>query len=756
MARRTGDALAVTAVGAPAVLHDESGRLFQRPRRGDLWGGLAAMLVALPAAIGFGVTVFATIGPGYAVHGAFAGIVGTVLIGIIASCLGGTARLISAPCAPAAAVLSAFALEMVRRGDDPGVIVLMLVMIGVLAGLIQVVLGIVGVGQLIRYIPSPVVSGYLTGVGLIIIGSQIPKLLGVPGDMNWWASLLAPAHWDWRAVAIGGATAAIVLAGSRWPMRVPGTILGIAAGVALYFLLALADPGLRTLVGNGLVLGPLGASGGGFFESFVERWGAIGRMGSEHLAGLMSSAVTLAALLSIDTLKTCVVLDKMTRSRHESNRELIAQGVANVASSACGGISGAGTMGATLVGLNSGAETRAAGMMQGVFALAAALILGSFVAWVPVATLAGILVAIGLLMIDREPLRFIRSRATVLDFVVVVAVIVVAVTVGLIAASAVGVLLAMVLFVREQSGASVVRNKLELNQAPSTWHRPKAELEALRSKSSEAVIFKLQGNLFFGNTYKLYADLEQEIQRRRFVIIDLKHVRSIDVTAAQAFTQVRDAIRERGARLLLCGAQQGRRGGSDLHNLLDQMGLVDPDSKTVRVFVDLDSAIAYVEDRLLRETEVAPSDEVPMGLRQMEMFSGYREETIADLEAAMQVRRYAAGETIYAAGSPGDELYWVRRGAVRHVTALGDKGSRQVAGFGRGDYFGGLAFLDNETRPNDAVAVTATEVYVLTRRDFEALAQKHHKLAFNITATVARTLATRLRRTQLQLLALQE
>ena len=731
-------------------------RRFQLPRRGDAWGGLAAMLVALPAAIGFGVTVFAAIGPGFAVHGALAGIVGTVLIGLVASWLGGTERLVSAPCAPAAAVLSAFALEMARRGDDPNVIVLMLVIIGVLAGLIQALLGFMGVGRLIKYIPYPVVSGYLTGVGLIIIGSQIPKLLGVPGDMTLWASLRAPASWDWRVIAIGVVTALVVVAAPRWTVRVPGTILGIVAGVTVYFLFASLDPGMLVLAGNDLVLGPLGGSGAGFLDSFVARWGAIGSMSPTHVTGLLGSAITLAALLSIDTLKTCVVLDKLTRSMHDSNRELIAQGVANVASSAFGGISGAGTMAATLVGLNSGSETRAVGMMQGLFALLAALILGAFIAWIPVATLAGILVAIGFRMIDREPLRFVKSRTTVLDFLVVVSVAVVAIAVGLIAASAVGVGLAMILFVREQSGGSVVRHKYELGQAPSTWHRPEAELEILSRKSSQAVIFELQGTLFFGNTYQLYIDLEHEIRTRRFVILDLNHVRSIDVTAAEVFNQVRDAIQERGARLLLCRAHVGRADGSSVSSLLDQVGLLDPESKTVRVFPDLDGAIAYVEEHLLRESGFKPADEAPMDLREMELFAGYKEETIADLEGAMQVRRYAAGETIYAQGSPGDELYWVRKGAVRLMASLGEKGTRPVAGFGRGDYFGGLAFLDNEPRPNDAVALTQTEVYVLSRKDFELIAPQHNKLAFNLASTMARTLAKRLRRTQVQLATLQE
>ncbi len=731
-------------------------RLFPLPRRGDVWGGLAAMLVALPAAIGFGVTVFAAIGPEFAARGALAGIVGTVLVALVASSLGGTERLISAPSAPATAVLSAFALEMARRGDEPTVIVIMLILIGALAGMIQILLGFAGAGGLIKYIPYPVVSGYLTGIGFLIIGSQVPKVLGVPGDAGWWASLLAPASWDWRAIAIGVVTAAVAVAVPRWTTRVPGTIVGIAAGVATYFALALRDPGMQVLAGNTLVLGPVGATGSGFVDSFLDRWGAIGSMGPGHVTGLLGSAITLAALLSIDTLKTCVVLDKLTRSRHDSNRELIAQGVANIASSACGGISGTGTMGPTLVGLNSGSETRGAGLMQGVFALLAALVLGAFIAWIPVATLAGILVAIGFRMIDREPLRFAKSRATVLDFVVVVAVVVVTITSGLIAASAVGVGLAMVLFVREQSGGSVVRHKLELGQAPSTWHRPEAEVEVLARKSSQAVIFELQGSLFFGNTYQLYVDIENEIRARRFVVIDLKRVRSIDVTAAQAFNQVRDAIHERGARLLLSGVRRGTANGDHLHLILGQMGLLDPGASTVRVFPDLDSAIAWVEERLLRESELAPGEEPPLDLRDMELFAGYREETLADLEACMPVRRYAAGDTIYAHGSPGDELYWVRRGSVRLMASIGEKGTKQVAAFGRGDYFGGLAFLDNDPRPSDAVAAIDTEVYVLARTEFEHLAVSHRTLAFNLANAMARTLARRLRRAQLKLATLEE
>jgi hypothetical protein len=133
-------------------------------------------------------------------------------------------------------------------------------------------------------------------------------------------------------------------------------------------------------------------------------------------------------------------------------------------------------------------------------------------------------VTIGVRMIDREALRYARSTATILDFCVVLTVIVVAISVGLIMASAVGVGLSMILFVREQSGGSPVRFKLLLGETSSTWHRPEAEMAYLAARTDDGVVFGLQGALFFGNTYRLYSDLEQEIRTRRFVVIDLRRV----------------------------------------------------------------------------------------------------------------------------------------------------------------------------------------------------------------------------------------
>ena len=723
---------------------------------GDFWGGFAAMLVALPAAIAFGVTIYSAIAPNYAALGAIAGITGATIIGMVASVLGGTDRLISAPCAPAAAVLSAFGIELVHQGVPADTVILLLLMLGILAGLFQVLFGIVGIGRLIKYIPYPVVSGYLSGVGLIIIGSQLQKFVGAPQGTSWWQAAISPWLWDWRALTVGLATVAAMAIGPRLTSRLPGTILGIAAGLIAYFALASQDSTLLQVDGNPLVIGALGQTGEGYFASLGQRWNEIGDLHLSQVGALLGSALTLAVLLSIDTLKTCVVLDQITRSRHDPNRELLGQGIANVAACSIGGIPGSGTMGATLVNLSSGASTRASGLVEGVLALLAAIVFGSLIAWVPVAALAGILIAVGVRMIDREPLRFIESRATVFDFGVVVAVIVVALTIGLIAASATGVCLAILLFLREQIGGSVVRHKFYINQMSSTWYRPEAETRILEHKGDQAVIYELQGSLFFGNTQQLYGLLEAELKTRTFVVLDFKRVQSLDVTAAHLLNLVRDSLRERGAHLILSSVREQLPNGRNLREFLDQTGVTE-DGDTVRLFPELDSAMEWVEDRILGEEENAPAvEEPPLDLHEMELFRLRKDETLVDLESRMQKHLFAAGETIYSRGEAGAALYLIRRGTVRIFAAIGAGRTRHIASFSRGDFFGGLAFLDGRPHANDAIAAVETEVYVLSLEQFNQLAEEHKKLAFTLVTALARTLALRLRHADSEIAMLQE
>jgi SulP family sulfate permease len=723
---------------------------------GELWGGVSAMLVALPSAIAFGVTIFAPLGADYAAQGAVAGILGAMALGLVAPLAGGTNRLISAPCAPAAAVLSALALDLTRGGTSAPSAAVMLSIVALMTALLQITFGAVGLGRLIKYMPYPVVSGYLSGVGLLIILAQTPKLLGAPRGVHLWEALREPSLWQWRGIAVGVVTIAVMILAPRVTKRVPATILGLIAGIGTYFALALVDRSLLTLAGNTALVGPLvsgSGTNGGFFAGIASRAGAVNTLTVAQVSALFVPALSLAVLLSIDTLKTCVVVDALTRSRHNSNRELLGQGLANFASTIVGGVPGAGTMGATLVNISSGAKTQLSGTVEGIAALAAFLVLGPLLAWIPIAALAGVLIVVGARMFDTHSLTLVKSRSTMLDFVVIVSVVAVAETVSLIAASGVGVGLAILLFIREQARGSVVHRKTTGGQLFSKQVRLPAELDVLGREGEHTAIFELQGSLFFGTADQLYSALEPEIKSKKYLIVDLRRVQSLDVTAAHNLELVRDMMKDRQGELILSGVPRQLTGGQDVASFLGDAGLTG--DRAVRMFGELDDALEWTEERALESAQLEKSQKPALSLTDFSVFAGRAEETLAELETCMEQRRYQGGESIFRAGDSGDELFFVRRGAARIVLPIGAL-QHHLATFRRGDFFGEMSFLDRQPRSADAVAERETDLYVLSRKRFDTLAENHRKLAQNVLAGLATTLAHRLRHTNSELRTLQE
>lgn len=722
---------------------------------GDFWGGFAAMLVALPSAIAFGVTIYAAIGPSYASLGAIAGILGATALGLFAPALGGTNRLITAPCAPAAAVMAAFAIEAVQQGIPAGSVVLLLTVLGLLTGIIQFFLGRVRVGSFIKYIPYPVVSGYLSGVGLIIIGSQLPKLLGVPEHISWWQALNSPGLWQWQALVVGLVTVLVMLTAPRFTKLVPAAIVGLLAGVMAYFGIALIDQSLLTTADNPLIIGRLPGEAHGLFDAITGRWLEIGELKVSQVAGLLLPALTLAVLLSIDTLKTCVVLDAMTRSRHDSNRELVAQGVANVASACIGGMPGAGQMGATMVNLSSGGQTRLSGVFEGVLALLAFVLLGWLVAWIPVAGLAGILIIVGVRMIDLKSFGLLSSRLTVFDFMVIAAVVITAVTTSLIIASGIGIALAMLLFIREQLSSTVIRRKTHGDQVFARRRRSKQEMKLLEQQGDNTVIVELQGSLFFGTKDQLYDALEPELKKCTYFILDMRRVQGVDVSVAQVLNQIREIIVDRKGYLIFTDLPKNLPNGRNIEGFFQQMEIT-ADTEHVKVFQRRDEAQVWVEEQILGIESQAVQDESLLDLHEMELLKGRKTETVAALAACLESHSYKAGEKIYSVGDRGDQIFLIRRGTVQMMLPSQGTTGHHLATYGRGDFFGGLSFLDGQRRGNEAISQTDTDLFMLRREAFDQLKVQHRQFAHNLIEAIARVLSMRLRYDDMELAALRD
>ncbi len=725
------------------------------PLAGDLWGGLAAMLVALPSAIAFGVLIYSAIGPDHAGEGALAGILGAAALGIVASLVSRNGGFITAPCAPAAAVMSALAAELAASGDlAVARITMLLAITALLSALLQIVYGLARAGRLIKFIPYQVVSGYLSGVAVIIALGQLPKLLGLPKGTSLAHGLVSPALWNWTGIIVGLATIAVMLAAPRFTQKVPAAILGLFAGIAAYFTLALVNRDLLQLTGNSLVIGPIETSGS-VLAVLGERAASLLAVQFSDIALVLVSALTLSVLLSIDTLKTGVVLDALMRRRHNSNRELIGQGAANAAAFLVGGMPGAGTMGATLVNFTSGGRSPWSGVAEGMFVVLAFVLLGQMIAWVPIGALAGLLLVVAWRMFDRDMFRLALRRSTRLDFVVIATVVLVA-QVGLIAASAVGVCLAILLFIRDQVRGSVIVNKIDLHGARSKRRRLVAETEILDQHGDDAVVVQLQGNLFFGNTDQLFSELEQDLATRRYLLIDLRRVQSMDFTAAHLFEQMRQRLHERGGELLFSGMPSSLPTRQDIAHYMEQLGL-ESSREGIQIFDTRHGALEWMEDRILESAGwAAHEEEQPLALREIEIFSELDAAIINELAGAVRDFSVAVGGRVCLHGDTGDEIFFVRRGRLEALLPLASGKRHHLATFCQGDFFGEMAFLDREPRSADVEASAPSDLYALSRARFDALANTDPALGGRFFESLAYAVSKRLRAADTELRLLEE
>lgn len=735
---------------------------------GDLFGSISATLVALPSAIAFGILVFAPLGAQFSAQGALAGMVGAVVIGIVASCFGGTPRLVSSPCAPGAAILASFvsttmvqssSLGLNANADAQATIPLLLALIAAGAGFLQILFGLLGGGKLIKYIPYPVVAGYLAGVGLIIFGSQCPKFFGLPAGVSWTAGVFDPKQWQWPALPVGVVAALIMFVTPRVTKKVPAPVLAVFGGTLAFHLLVLLEPTANQGTINSLLIGRVGAGASGDQNFIVagaySLWSELGRLKLSFFNQLIAPTLTLATLLSIDTLKTCVILDALTRSRHKSNRELIGQGIANLSSSLIGGLPGAGTMGATLINTSSGAVTRMSGVYLGFFSLIIILFLQDMIAMVPIAALAGVLMVVGLRMIDPHIAHLVRQRSTQGAFVVICIVAITALTWNLIGAAAVGLGISILLFVQDQIKRSVVRRRTRGNQMYSKKKRSPAELEILEQQGERTLILELQGALFFGTTDQLFSELEPDLNHCKYIILDLRRVYSVDFSAIHLLSQIESQVVEHGGNLIYTHLGPSGESGRNFLTQFKEAGLLQF-FPHVKAFEALTEALEWIEDQWI--SRYLPSDRLATdlwGVSDIALFSTLSAEHCEVLAANMESRTYAPKEAIFQQGDHGDEIFFVRRGEIKIVLSFGGNNRWILAHLGRGDFFGDMAFLDHKERSAHAIAIVETEVYLLSRKKFDQLVKSHPDLGIAVLSSLATAVAHRLRVADTEISALQ-
>jgi SulP family sulfate permease len=329
---------------------------------------------------------------------------------------------------------------------------------------------------------------------------------------------------------------------------------------------------------------------------------------------------------------------------------------------------------------------------------------------------------------------------------------------SLIVASGTGVALAVLIFLRDQIRTPVLHRKVYGNEISSKKNRLPAEAQALETFGAQTVICQLQGTLFFGTADKLYVELEGDLKRCRFIILDMRRVLSVDFTAAHMLELIEALLQEQGAFVLFSHMPAILPEGRNLQAYLDKVGVTGRQAN-VKVFAELDEAMAWAEDRLLEEHHllVDENEQTPLELADMELFRGIQPpENVAAIRACAVERSVPAGGTIFQRGDRGDELFLVRRGEVRIELPVGEGRHRTLAYYGRGNFFGEMGFLDDRARSASAVATAQTELFVLRRSNFDEICRERPRLNETVLGRMAAALAVHLRRTNAELQSLHD
>ncbi len=489
----------------------------------DLVAGLTVGLVALPLAMAFAIA--SGVPPQ-------AGLYTAVVAGFLISALGGSRTQIGGPTGAFVVIVAGIVVKFGLGG---------LALVGIMAGVLLLVMGFTGLGSAVKYIPRPVTIGFTNGIALLIASTQVKDFLGLktpPVPSEFFARIRMLLHnagtTRWQTVSVAAASLAIILLWPRITKRVPGSIIALLLSTAL-------------VAGFHLPIETIGSKFGGIPQGFPHF--ALPNFQAAHILPLLPSAFTVALLAAVESLLSAVVADGMSGDHHNSNMELVAQGVANIASPLFGGIPATGAIARTATNIRSGALTPVAGMVHALTLLAILLVAAPMARFVPLATLAAVLFVVAYNMGEwREIGTILRLSKT--DIAVWITTFALTVLADLTVAVGVGMALAALLYIYRISEtttvAPVTREYLEDGQA-----------HILQDKDipSNVTILRIHGPFLFGTTEKLAEATKDLNQFGDVVILRLRNMTALDATGIHALEQFSDRLRKVGKSLLLCGAR---------------------------------------------------------------------------------------------------------------------------------------------------------------------------------------------------------
>ncbi len=719
-------------------------------------GALAATLVAVPQSITIGLLAVAPLGSAYAYLGVLAGLYASFIASFITGLPGRATCQVSGPHSALSVIVASIIAGMMSNpqfsgpeGPEVARILGMMFLCLFMAGLFQALLGVLRFGSFIKYIPFPVVAGFMNGIAISIFVKQIHPLLGVPSSLGWFDG--ADLWWEaFKPVGllIGLATLWIMREAPRAAKAIPAGLVGLLAGTAMYFL-------ARALLGEsavGSTIGDIPARllGPGQLVTFMKLdWD---REILDAAITLVPSAMLIAVISSIVTLMSSVSVASLTNTRPDNNSQLTMQGLSNMAIAVCSVVPSAGAGSRSIANYKAGGRTRISTLIHAMllFSVAISLAFVPWAAYIPSLVMAALLVNTAFSVVDgwsREIIQKLRgtlhrkSRQDLLINLSVVVLVALVMTIfNMTVAVAIGVLATVFLFIGKMS-QSIVRRSYDGEGRHSMRMRDPTRRDYLLQEKARLRVIELEGAVFFGTADQLSIEVEALAADARIVLIDFQHVIEFDATGARILVQISAALKKNGKILIFSHIQPSDDGW----RFLVDMG-VNKAVPEEMWFQSLDFALEWAEEEILRSGALGEQalQEIPLGA--VSLAAGLDEYNLAALARKMQRQQFRKGDVLFNQGSVESCIYVLVRGTVSIQLTLDHENSViRFSTFGPGIMFGEMALLDNKPRSADAVAKDDVVVYCLTQAAFDNLREEFPEVALTLLLNMSLELASRVR-----------
>jgi sulfate permease, SulP family len=710
--------------------------------RADVIAGLVSSTVAIPLAMAFGMFAFVTLGDEYFAYGAMAGLVSAVIAGFACVLLGDRSTRVYAPRITTTFFLGLLLYSLLHRAPtvdgEPDVAATLLVFFAIvlLGGLFQALFGLLRLGTLIKFAPHPVMAGFQNMAAVLLFLVQLGNVLGYQHNIRFTRVFGAIGQARPLSVLVAILTFAAVWNARRIASKVPPVLIGLGCGTIAYY--ALIVLGLGDLLGP--IIGPPTASAA--MRTVLVDFSGLPMAAplESAVSVILPSALALAVIASIDALLCAKLTSQPGELRAGDDGLLIRLGIANAVSASFGGITSGINIGPSLANRAFGGRSWLSVAVNAAVVLAAATLLFPLLAYMPRAVLSAVIMVIAIQHIDpwtkQLAARLIKSGtpqrgAIALDLGVSLFVSVLSIAVNVVLAVFIGIALAVLLFVVRMSRSNI-RRLYRCDSVRSRRWRDPAELEVLHVQGASVLVIELQGALFFGSADRLAQIVDNETAgATSAVLLELRRITEIDSTGARILGDIDAALGARGVKLalVLSGRTETAARLADIF-------------QRDRFFPDIDRAIEWAEDELLRKAETGTSAELP--LQRVPLLSDFTAPQIEQLRGWLEPVAWPAGHVVFRHGDPGSSLYLVTRGRAS-VHLLHDDGDIRLVTFAVGAVFGELALLDRGPRSATVTVDDDLRGFGLSDASFGALCQKQPDIAIKLLSALGRELSVRIR-----------